>query len=224
MIKEEGKSRANSRTTTKLVISGTRLGDFWKFLATNFIAKVDQLFGDFLGYFDKYHFLSQSCHGYSCTTFEEFGLLLIPTSSHTASDKNCISPTMDRSSDRYEGRSCPSKLTRSYIGHFYRIASSAKKSVLSDEFMGKRARANWRNGERVANKIMKSNLGSDFGQVGVSTTFHCTGVRTRGGGSNHKGDCNQYDQMAKLFVQYLADCNNENLPIFAKVGSKFFEH
>ena len=37
------------------------------------------------------------------------------------------------------------------------------------------------------------------------------------------GGQGQYDQMARLFLQYLAICNNENLPNsknIAKVGSK----
>ena len=31
----------------------TRLGDFLKFLVTNFLTKVAQIFGDYLGYFEK---------------------------------------------------------------------------------------------------------------------------------------------------------------------------
>ena len=46
-----------------------------KFSVTNFLAKVAQLFGDFLGYFEKYHFLSKNCRGYFGSTFEKFGLL-----------------------------------------------------------------------------------------------------------------------------------------------------
>ena len=37
--------------------SVTRLGDFWKFLATNLLTKVAQNIGDFLGYFEKEHFM-----------------------------------------------------------------------------------------------------------------------------------------------------------------------
>ena len=33
--------------------SVTRLGDFLKFLVTNFLTKVAQIFGDYLGYFEK---------------------------------------------------------------------------------------------------------------------------------------------------------------------------
>ena len=32
----------------------TRLGDFWKFLATNFLTKVTKIFGNFLGYCEKH--------------------------------------------------------------------------------------------------------------------------------------------------------------------------
>ena len=34
--------------------SVTRFGDFWNFLAINFITKVAQIFGDFLGFFEKH--------------------------------------------------------------------------------------------------------------------------------------------------------------------------
>ena len=33
--------------------SVTRLGDFWKFLATNFVTKVTQRYEDFLGYLEN---------------------------------------------------------------------------------------------------------------------------------------------------------------------------
>ena len=32
--------------------SATRLGDFWKFLVTNILSKVAQMFGDFLGFLE----------------------------------------------------------------------------------------------------------------------------------------------------------------------------
>ena len=35
--------------------SVTRLGDFWKFLVTKFLAKVAQIIGNFLGNFEKPH-------------------------------------------------------------------------------------------------------------------------------------------------------------------------
>ena len=42
----------------------TRWGDFCKFLATNFITKVGKMFGDFFGYIEKHHFLSETSCGY----------------------------------------------------------------------------------------------------------------------------------------------------------------
>ena len=38
---------------SRYLIIVTRLSDFWKFLATNFIWKVAQILGDFVGYFGK---------------------------------------------------------------------------------------------------------------------------------------------------------------------------
>ena len=37
--------------------SETRLGDLFKFYVTNFLSKIAQILGDFLGYFEKDHFL-----------------------------------------------------------------------------------------------------------------------------------------------------------------------
>ena len=34
----------------------TWLGDFWKFLGTNFLSKVAQIFGDFLDHFENSNF------------------------------------------------------------------------------------------------------------------------------------------------------------------------
>ena len=42
--------------STYYVDSVTRLGNFLKFLATNFISKVAQIFHDFLGLFEKWNF------------------------------------------------------------------------------------------------------------------------------------------------------------------------
>ena len=47
-----------SRSGRGVVNSVTRLGDFWKFLVTNFITRVAKMFGDLLGYFER--FLSKS--------------------------------------------------------------------------------------------------------------------------------------------------------------------
>ena len=38
----------------------TRLGDFWNFLSTDFITKVAQMFGGFLGICEKHCFSSQT--------------------------------------------------------------------------------------------------------------------------------------------------------------------
>ena len=50
-------------------VSVTRLGKFWKFLATNFHSKVAQVFGDFFGYFWKSHILSKNWNGYFWVNF-----------------------------------------------------------------------------------------------------------------------------------------------------------
>ena len=42
--------------TFDFLISVTRLGDFWTFSATKFIAKEAQMIGNFLGYFKKLHY------------------------------------------------------------------------------------------------------------------------------------------------------------------------
>ena len=44
--------------------SVTRLGYFLKFMAITFLTKVAQMIGYFLGYFGKWHYLSQICYGY----------------------------------------------------------------------------------------------------------------------------------------------------------------
>ena len=49
-----------------LSTSVTRLGDFWKFLATKFLAKEAQMIGNFLGYFEK-------PHSYAKTALATFG-------------------------------------------------------------------------------------------------------------------------------------------------------
>ena len=45
-------------------VSVTILGDFWKFLMTNFETKVAQVIGDFLGGFENNNFLSKNVCGY----------------------------------------------------------------------------------------------------------------------------------------------------------------
>ena len=65
---------------TWLVISETRLGDFWKFWATNFLIKVAQIFGNFQATVKSFTFL--------CLLFGQFfgknGQLFIPPFGHTA--------------------------------------------------------------------------------------------------------------------------------------------
>ena len=56
--------------------SVTRLDEFSKFLETKFLAKVTQLYGDFLGYFDKYNFLSKNYSGDIWAAFGKFWVTL----------------------------------------------------------------------------------------------------------------------------------------------------
>ena len=56
--------------------SVTRLGDFWKVLATNFLTKIAQIIGDFCAtYFEIQNFYVKT----AVTNFEKFGLLFIPS-------------------------------------------------------------------------------------------------------------------------------------------------
>ena len=55
--------------------SVTRLGDFLKFLATIFHAKVAQIIGDVLGYFEKRHFKVTAVVANIWALCETFGLL-----------------------------------------------------------------------------------------------------------------------------------------------------
>ena len=50
-----------------------------KRLAKHFLTKVDQIFGEFLGYFEKHHFIIKNWHW---SSIQKFGLLFI-TSGHT---------------------------------------------------------------------------------------------------------------------------------------------
>ena len=49
------------------------MGDFSKFLVTNFHTKEDQVFSDFLGYLQKYHFLVKTAIVTFWATFEHLG-------------------------------------------------------------------------------------------------------------------------------------------------------
>ena len=64
--------------------SVTRLGDFWNFLAINFVTKVAQMFGEFLGSCENHRILSQPGEATFCATWKKLGLFLISTSDHTA--------------------------------------------------------------------------------------------------------------------------------------------
>ena len=57
------------RTRMLAVAIVTRLGDFWNFLATNFITKVAQMFGDFEGNCEKHFFFKSNWLGYFWATF-----------------------------------------------------------------------------------------------------------------------------------------------------------
>ena len=67
-----------------LIISVTRLGDFWKFLATNFLTKVTQIFGNFLGYCEKHYFVSKNSCGSFWGIIWKIWATFNPTSGHTA--------------------------------------------------------------------------------------------------------------------------------------------
>ena len=56
--------------------SVTSLGDFWKFLAKNFLTKVAKTFGDIRENFEKHEFWSQPVVA-TFWEFEKFGLLNI---------------------------------------------------------------------------------------------------------------------------------------------------
>ena len=69
------------RTSGRPQDSVTRLGDLWKFFATNFATKVPQIFDNFVGFFKKHYFLSKSCCRYFLGNLWK---LFIQTSGHTA--------------------------------------------------------------------------------------------------------------------------------------------
>ena len=70
-----------------LVVSTTRLGYFWKNSTKNFLTRKAQIFGNFLGQFENWHFLSKN---YVTTIWATFGktsrlCILIPIWSHWSS-------------------------------------------------------------------------------------------------------------------------------------------
>ena len=66
-----------------VVNSVTRVGYFWKILATNFLAKVSQIFGDFLGYLENTAFEEITVMATFWATLQKNLALFIPTSGHT---------------------------------------------------------------------------------------------------------------------------------------------
>ena len=66
-----------------LMSSVTRLGYFWKVLATNFVSKVAQKFGDIWGYFVK-QLLMENCCSNCFGNFLINGRISMATSGHTA--------------------------------------------------------------------------------------------------------------------------------------------
>ena len=73
-------------TEESVVTSVTRLGDFWNFLATNFITKVVQMIGNFLGNFENHRFLSPTVVAACRATFGQTWATFIPASGHTGCD------------------------------------------------------------------------------------------------------------------------------------------
>ena len=66
------------------VTSVTRLVNYLKFLLKHFLTNEAQLFGNILGYFEKYNFLSKNWRGY----FLQIWATFIVTSGHTG----CLPP------------------------------------------------------------------------------------------------------------------------------------
>ena len=61
-----------------------QIGRVFKFLATNFVTKIRQMFVNSLGYYEKHHFLGKNCFGAFLGNFWKIRQLLIPRSVHTA--------------------------------------------------------------------------------------------------------------------------------------------
>ena len=68
-----------------LVVSVTRLGNFFKLLARKFLAKEAQMIVNFLDYFEKTHSWVKTALSTFWSTFGKIGLLFTPTSGHTTS-------------------------------------------------------------------------------------------------------------------------------------------
>ena len=85
-IKVKPKMESGSKTITQIepVDSVTRLGYSWNVLVIKIITKGAQIFGDFLGYFEKQNFESKICCDFSWVTFGINGLHLFQRFGHTA--------------------------------------------------------------------------------------------------------------------------------------------
>ena len=59
------------------ITSVTRLGDFWKFFTTKFLAKEAQIIGNFLGYFEKPHSYVKTALASLGQLFEKLGYFLL---------------------------------------------------------------------------------------------------------------------------------------------------
>ena len=73
-------SATQSFVIFQLTANVTRLGDFWKFLVTNFLTKVAQMYVDFLDILKTSIFMDKLFRHY----WNIFGLLYISVSGHTA--------------------------------------------------------------------------------------------------------------------------------------------
>ena len=76
--------------TTKVVVSVTRSGDFWKASKTNFHAKVFEIFVKFLAMFKNWYFSSNNYCGYFMGNIGENWATLFLTSGHTSSGLHWI--------------------------------------------------------------------------------------------------------------------------------------
>ena len=66
-----------------IIVSVTRLGDFWKLLVINFLGKVAQIFGHTLGSFEKCNFLGRNCFGHFLGNIWQIFTIFFPQSGHT---------------------------------------------------------------------------------------------------------------------------------------------
>ena len=65
-----------------------QIGQFFKVLGNKIASKRGQMIGNFLGYFEKPHSYAKTALGTFGQLLEKIGLLLIPTSGHTASKRD----------------------------------------------------------------------------------------------------------------------------------------